>query len=96
VTGPPYQVEIPEGVARAITDLEPDERREVLGGLHRLRTHPLPGAGTGVSRIRMGTPVAAPTFYSVTGRFGIFHTVEDRRVVVLDVSRRPQLRLTRG
>jgi hypothetical protein len=96
VTGSSYQVEIPESVAKVIADLEPDERREVLGGLERLRTHAVPGAGSGVSRIRMGMPAASPTFYSVTPRFGIFHTTEDRRVIVLDVSRRPQLRLTGG
>jgi hypothetical protein len=94
VTGPRYQVELPESVARAVADLGPDERREVLAGLKRLQTRALPGPGSTVSRIRLGTPVASPTFYSVTGRFGIFHTVEDHRVVVLEVSRRPQLRLT--
>lgn len=94
MTGPVYRVEIPETLAQEVAEFPQADRDEVLAGLARLGNDPLPGGASRVWRIRVSGPgLQTPVFYSTTTHFGILHTLEGDRVLVLDIQRRPTLRL---
>jgi hypothetical protein len=94
VTEPVYRVEIAETLAGQIAEFSQADRDEVLAGLARLAKDPLPGGASRVWRIRVSGPgLQTPVFYSTTTHFGILHTLEEDRILVLDIQRRPTLRL---
>lgn len=91
-----YPVDVPETLAKHIAGFSEADRGEVLAGLARLRSQPLPGGAGGVWRLRVSDPLASPMLYSTTAKFGILHTVQDDRVLILAIHRRPTVRLDRS
>jgi hypothetical protein len=90
---PVYRLDLGLDQRRFVLGRQPPERQEILQHLQRLRTQPFPEPGNGIARIRLGSPVAQPTFFSVTEHFAIYHTVDGDLVAVFEIVERKPLRI---
>lgn len=91
--GPAYRLDVGLDQKRFVLGRRPDEQREILQQLQKLHDQPFPAPGNGIARIRLGTPVTQPTFFSVTEHFAIYHTVEGDLVAVCEIVERTPIRL---
>jgi hypothetical protein len=90
---PGYRLDLGLDQRRFVLGRQPPERQEILQHLKRLRTQPFPEPGNGIARIRLGAPVAQPTFFSVTEHFAIYHTIDGDLVAVFEIVERKPLRI---
>jgi hypothetical protein len=90
---PAYRLDVGVDQQRFVLGRRPEEQREIVEQLQRIRVQPFPAPGNGIARIRLGTPVTQPTFFSVTGHFAIYHTVEDDLVAVFEIVERKPIRI---
>ena len=90
---PAYRLDVGLEQQRFVLGRRPDEQREIVEQLQKVRAQPFPAPGNGIARIRLGTPVTQPTFFSVTDHFAIYHTVEDDLVAVFEIVARRPLRI---
>jgi hypothetical protein len=90
---PPYRLDVGPDQRRFVLGRRPEEQREIVEHLQRIRVEPFPAPANGIARIRLGTPVTHPTFFSVTEHFAIYHTVEDDLVAVFEIVERRPIRI---
>lgn len=92
-SGSGYRLDVGLDQKRFILGRPPEEQHEIVEQLQKLRAQPFPAPGNGIARIRLGAPVTQPTFFSVTERFAIYHTVEGDLVAVFEVVERRPIRI---
>lgn len=91
--GPAYRLDVGLDQQRFVLGRRPEEQREIIDHLRKVRAQPFPAPGSGIARIRLGVPVVRPTFFSVTEHFAIYHTVEDDLVAVFEIVERKPIRI---
>ena len=67
------------------------EQEELTLWLRKLSQRPLPGERSGVIRLRGQTADGRPLYYSRTEGFGLYHSINEHRVLVLTIIARPNL-----
>ena len=90
---PAHRLEIGLDQRSFVLGRQPEEQREILEHLQKIRAEPFPAPGNGIARIRLGSPVAQPTFFSITDRFAIYHTVEGDLIGVFEIVERTPIRI---
>ena len=90
---PVYRLDLGLDQRRFVLGRRPEEQREIVQHLQKIRAQPFPAPGNGIARIRLGTPVTQPTFFSVTDHFAIYHTVEGELVAVFEIVKRTPIRI---
>lgn len=90
---PAYRLDVGLDQRRFVLGRQPEEQREIVEQLQKIRAQPFPAPGNGIARIRLGTPVTQPTYFSVTEHFAIYHTVEDGLVAVFEIVERKPIRI---
>jgi hypothetical protein len=92
-SGPAYRLDVGLDQRRFVLGRRPEEQREIVEQLQKIRAQPFPAPGNGIARIRLGTPVTQPTFFSVTEHFATYHTVEGDLVAVFEIIERKPIRI---
>jgi hypothetical protein len=90
---PAYRLELGLDQRSFVLGRQPEEQREILQHLQKIRAEPFPAPGSGIARIRLGSLVTQPTFFSITDRFAIYHTVEGDLIAVFEVVERTPIRI---
>lgn len=90
---PVYRLDVGLDQRRFVLGRRPEEQREIVQQLQKIRIQPFPAPGNGIARIRLGTPVTQPTFFSVTDHFAIYHTVEGDLIAVFEIVERTPIRI---
>ena len=90
---PVYRLDLGLDQRRFVLGRRPEEQREIVEHLQKIRAEPFPAPGNGIARIRLGSPVAQPTFFSVTNHFAIYHTVEGELIAVFEIVERTPIRI---
>lgn len=90
---PVHRIELGPDQRRFVLGRQPSEQREILQHLQKIRTQPFPEPGNGIARIRLGSPVAQPTFFSVTDHFAIYHTIVGDLIAVFEIVERKPIRI---
>lgn len=90
---PAYRLDVGLDQRRFVLGRRPGEQRELVEQLQKIRPQPFPAPGNGIARIRLGAPVTQPTFFSVTERLAIYHTVQGDLVAVFEIVARKPIRI---